>query len=179
MRAAWAVVVLGFVLFPFLYFTATGGFSWGHLLWLVVPGVLTMMALGLGIPPLEFWTVPVAAGLPWAALLGAIFAYASFLRGDSQSAAIMGGLFPLFGLVGFTGLGILFSFFLGPHIPLGPRILWALGASGLFVAALVAMFGLIMLGSFLERQTSSVPAPPAVAGETRGVDEEPDPKQKT
>lgn len=153
MRTAWFVVVVLFVLAPIISAFFPKAFSVTEaLIYAVFIGLITLLAWAFRIPPLCFWSIPTAAGLPWLTLLALIFLWASFQPESSKQAAVMSGLFPLFGLIGSVGIAVLVSFFVGAEPPLRPRVIWPMVVSGLLVLSLVLILLLSLIGPWISER---------------------------
>lgn len=173
LRMVWSVIVALMVLAPFISLIATKSLSWlGALVFLGGPLLITLIAWSLGTTPLAYWSVPVAAALPWAVTLAAIFLWAHCLPKGQQDAAIMSGLFPLFGLAGAVGVSIIVAFFLPADLPLPPRILWPMAFSG----GVALMLLLVILAALFSPSASASPsgknsAPPNDSGITSATEQ--------
>lgn len=114
-----------------------------HILIIVLPVVfiglaVTFIAKMCGLSPLIYWSIPVGAAIPWVISTLIVVVAASFVEGPGGQAAAMIGLFPIFAIFGFIFIGIIISFFIGPHIPAWPRFIWSMGVSAIPALLLTA-----------------------------------------
>ncbi len=102
--------------------------------------VISLFVSWRGITLLKFWSIPLAAVLPWIMVLFMVGVWTGFSASGSRAQAMaMSGLYPMFAVFIALILGTIISFFVAADRSLGSRIRWSLIISGI-PAVCMALF---------------------------------------
>lgn len=147
MRTFWIFIVIATLCSPAVVtLTLSGGTFAIAATVLAIPAGLSFFAFCLGHDLLRFWSVPVAAALPWMAVLLMIGIWVPSLPAASQQGGAMTGMIPMFALLLGFGMGVFVSFFVSRDIGEERRIFWSLICSGIPALLCAAFLAFVFVG---------------------------------